>query len=74
MKKEGRVEGPATENHPTFRTAHHTPIHPSTHPTMHAPHNRSPGVFDTMARALRPVIMLIRLDLPTFERPMTAGQ
>lgn len=34
---------------------------------------RPPGVLDTMASAVRPVSMLIRLDLPTLDRPMTAG-
>ena len=31
-----------------------------------------PGVLETSARSLRPVSMLMRLDLPTFDRPMTA--
>src|SRR5882724_3533069 len=31
-----------------------------------------PGVFDVRASALRPVSALIRLDLPTFERPAKA--
>ena len=31
-----------------------------------------PGVADVMAKPLRPVSMLMRLDLPTFERPMNA--
>ena len=31
-----------------------------------------PGVADVMARPLRPVSMFMRLDLPTFERPMKA--
>ena len=44
-------------------------VHPS--PTLPAI-PRSPGVFETMASELRPVSMLIRLDLPTLERPMTA--
>jgi hypothetical protein len=57
-----------------MESSHYPPIPPSTHPAMRPPDTHSPGVFDTMARALRPVIMLIRLDLPTFERPMTAGQ
>src|SRR3954471_20526723 len=31
-----------------------------------------PGVLDVRAKALRPVSALIRLDLPTFERPAKA--
>src|SRR5215208_4948578 len=31
-----------------------------------------PGVWEVRARALRPVRALIRLDLPTFERPASA--
>lgn len=31
-----------------------------------------PGVAEVMARPFRPVSMLMRLDLPTFERPMKA--
>ena len=33
----------------------------------------APGSLYTSARLLRPVSMLMRLDLPTFDRPMTAN-
>ena len=35
--------------------------------------HRVPGVFETCASALWPVSRLIREDLPTLERPITAN-
>ena len=43
------------------------------HPSRQDAAKQLPGVLETFARAACPVSILMRDDLPTFERPMTAN-
>lgn len=50
----------------------HTQVSSGPHTQVQATRAFPPGVLDTSASSFLPVSMLMRLDLPTFERPITA--